>query len=508
MKGIEKKGSGKSRYNCFCANSKRLRHFVIPVVILILTISAIVYANTIIRDTGTSEFGSEINTTNVSTKDIITKDNPTDIRYFGAIPNDGISDSVAIEKANDYLIDSGGGTMYFPAGTWDINDTIQAYGGIKYKGSTVGYVSNGTIISLLPYSNVTMINISNNPTGGNSYFAHLQDLMLYGNNLTQSGESNGIISDGLTYDAYLTNINVFGTHDWGVKLTSGKFWINNLYTEYCNKGINVDGAVYVFMNNVYDIFSYERSFDVYSVGFMGVTNGIIGSNRGVDKNVDSIFVNHTSGDIKMNNIRILGGESAANSQSTIINLSNSGSSTITIGDSSIRSASTDDYGIWISDSLSGNRYNLHDLVVAAGTIKSNGAQYSEKHDNGTYFRNQRLKVDNLTMSNILSLGRASSGQAIIGNNATFTNTFLILDTEDSNATDELNCLHGGKIGDLVYIRTSSAGRDITLHNNNCSTTVGEIYTDGGGDLALTITQDYVHCLRMENQWSCFLVNIG
>ncbi|MDC0834228.1 PA14 domain-containing protein [Geitlerinema sp. CS-897] len=62
---------------------------------------------------------------------------PTD---FGAVPNDGLDDTVAIQAA----LDSGAATVYFPKGNYDINDTLTVGDGVQ----TITGLSYQTIFSI------------------------------------------------------------------------------------------------------------------------------------------------------------------------------------------------------------------------------------------------------------------------------------------------------------------------------------------------------------------------
>jgi len=46
---------------------------------------------------------------------------------FGAIPNDSIDDTKQIQAAIDYVMMNGGGTVYFPAGDYEINGTLYTH---------------------------------------------------------------------------------------------------------------------------------------------------------------------------------------------------------------------------------------------------------------------------------------------------------------------------------------------------------------------------------------------
>ena len=67
-----------------------------------------------------------------------------DVRYFGAIPNDGVDDSAAIQAAIDSLPKANGvpigstpvgGVVLIPAGVWDVARTLTLHSGVTLRGA-------------------------------------------------------------------------------------------------------------------------------------------------------------------------------------------------------------------------------------------------------------------------------------------------------------------------------------------------------------------------------------
>lgn len=489
--------------------------FSIFLAVAILFCGIFVFATTTITDT------------KIIVDDQITKDNPTDIRYFGAIANDGLSDSSAIKQANEYLANKGGGTLYFPAGTWDINETIMLYGGIKYLGAGQGYIGNGTTISLLPYSNVTMMFANASLSGGTNYFPTVESITLDGNRLTQSGFSAGLYTEDGCFDIFLKDLTIFDTYGYGMYLAGSKVWGDNIYTEYCNKGVMIDNAAYVFINNFYDIFSYNRTFDIISttsVAYTSINGGVIGANYGTQP---SIYANSTAGFIALNNLKITGGVDKRYNGSAIINLSNSGTSFFSLHDSSVGWTSdygNSTYGIWKGTSTAATNYELYDIKLNTATVavKTNSVQYSDRNSIGTYYENQWVTVSSLNVTNGTSVNNISANALYLNRNGGVSSpvmittgqnlsmagvTFAAIDTQTSNTTDFVRCINGGIIGQVIILQTTTSSRDVTIRQNECGSASNSILNDGKDNLTLDASQDKIFCIY-SNSWSCDLWDVA
>lgn len=65
-----------------------------------------------------------------------------------------------------------------------------------------------------------------------------------------------------------------------------------------------------------------------------------------------------------------------------------------------------------------------------------------------------------------------------------------IDTEGAAATDDLDTINGGKVGDIIVLNSVSTSRDPTIKHNT-----GNILLAGAADFVMTVTQDMVMLIR-------------
>lgn len=63
------------------------------------------------------------------------KAEPFDVTRFGAVPNDGLDDTYAVQRALDAAGQNGGGTVYFPRGRFQMNDSLRLPRFVLLKGA-------------------------------------------------------------------------------------------------------------------------------------------------------------------------------------------------------------------------------------------------------------------------------------------------------------------------------------------------------------------------------------
>lgn len=100
----------------------------------------------------------------------------------------------------------------------------------------------------------------------------------------------------------------------------------------------------------------------------------------------------------------------------------------------------------------------------------------------------------LTQNGWLSLG-AGTTATIASGAITATRTNMIVDTEGSAASDDLDTISGGADGDLVRLRTASSSRDVTVKH-----ATGNIRLNGAADKALTSVSDTILLERIGGIW--------
>jgi len=79
---------------------------------------------------------------------------------------------------------------------------------------------------------------------------------------------------------------------------------------------------------------------------------------------------------------------------------------------------------------------------------------------------------------------------------TITDSYHIVDTEADAATDDLDTINGGEIGDLLILRAADNSRDIVLKSGT-----GNLRLSGGTDKTLNSANDVIMLLRLGSAWS-------
>jgi len=80
---------------------------------------------------------------NITSTDIKTKGPVTDVRAFGAVGDGATDDTTEIQAAMDYVEAQGGGTLFFPRGTYIISSTINWKNGVRLLGEQSGFFVSG-----------------------------------------------------------------------------------------------------------------------------------------------------------------------------------------------------------------------------------------------------------------------------------------------------------------------------------------------------------------------------
>lgn len=178
--------------------------------------------------------------------DLIVKSNAWyDIRAYGAISGDAASDVVAIQAALDSCNSSGGGIVYLPPGTWNIDDPLQIYSNTTVKGSGIGattlQASDASNLSyMLTLDNCSKAIISDirfdnnyaNQTGGANLCIYTQDTVSYLTIKDCEFEGNGRSASGYAvwlnqaFNAIIDNIIVDGWDEGDCIVINNSEWIN------------------------------------------------------------------------------------------------------------------------------------------------------------------------------------------------------------------------------------------------------------------------------------------
>lgn len=101
-----------------------------------------------------------------------------------------------------------------------------------------------------------------------------------------------------------------------------------------------------------------------------------------------------------------------------------------------------------------------------------------------YYDPDNSIFDNVTINN--KLNTQPNAATISGGAITYTGANMIIDTEGGAATDDLDNINGGSVGDILFLREVNTARQITIKH-----TTGNIALHPSNDVTFFDTQDYI-----------------
>ena len=153
-------------------------------------------------------------------------ENFINIKQFGIKSDGETDDTTAIQYALDYIDSIGGGTLYIPAGTYIIGETIKVPSNTIVKGSgkaTILKASNDydNNNSSATYKSMIILKTNTMATSTGEHDINFIDFTIDNNNQTYAGR-NGIFHIRGLKNSYFKNlnINVSGDNVWGMQIYS------------------------------------------------------------------------------------------------------------------------------------------------------------------------------------------------------------------------------------------------------------------------------------------------
>lgn len=141
------------------------------------------------------------------------------VRAFGAIPNDAIDDSAAINAAIAAAVASvpaglWGATVYIPPGLYMLASQLVVPNGVQLRGDTAA----NTILRAMSTFNAASL-IRNDIQTGNQEYGYLESLQIDGNRLAGAICSEAVVSWGsLFINSYVRNVTILNGSNVGLKV--------------------------------------------------------------------------------------------------------------------------------------------------------------------------------------------------------------------------------------------------------------------------------------------------
>jgi hypothetical protein len=144
-----------------------------------------------------------------------------DVRRFGAVANDGIDDSAAIQAAITAALGTSHRYVYIPVGTWDIASRIDMTSGSPSSVIIAGEHSKGTRLRWMNNLHYSIFDTD----GGYSYFkVDLRTMTIDGSHLPWSSGSGHGVRAGNGWDSgylHMANLNIVHPGFYGVGIQNG-----------------------------------------------------------------------------------------------------------------------------------------------------------------------------------------------------------------------------------------------------------------------------------------------
>jgi hypothetical protein len=101
-----------------------------------------------------------------------------------------------------------------------------------------------------------------------------------------------------------------------------------------------------------------------------------------------------------------------------------------------------------------------------------------------YYDPDNSIFDNVTINN--KLNTQPNAATISGGAVTYTGAYMVIDTEGGAATDDLDTINGGSVGDILFLRGANTARQITIKH-----ITGNIALHPSNDVTFFDIQDYI-----------------
>ena len=122
---------------------------------------------------------SEVNEIKTSLDNMISK-SFISVTDYGALHKEDIDDRMAIQNAIDYLVEIGGGILYFPKGTYLIKTTNENNNGLSIKGKNIKLIGEGTSCIKATIDMDNLISLDDE-----CHYLEINNMVIHGNKLAK-----------------------------------------------------------------------------------------------------------------------------------------------------------------------------------------------------------------------------------------------------------------------------------------------------------------------------------
>jgi len=232
---------------------------------------------------------------NITAIDFIIKSPITDVRAFGAVGNGTADDTIAIQAAMDYVEAQGGGTLFFPRGTYLITSTINWKYGTRLEGEQGGFFNADTYPEIVwgGVENGTMLLAEQ--INDNWHSIDVMRLVFRGN-----GTNNPMTAidfrDRVDFGTNFRKTKFANTNGDAIILRKSS---TNFYM-YDNSAENIGGYFLYINGSQGGIFNIDKF--AYKSGTIGASDGfiIVDGNNAPNNAINRISVSNTRFEISSN----------------------------------------------------------------------------------------------------------------------------------------------------------------------------------------------------------------
>lgn len=383
----------------------------------------------------------------------------TNVKRYGAVGDGVANDAAAIQAASTAVFNAGGGTVYFPRGTYKIESSVTVDRGVIFSGEGFGSAIVGSGAGV----------VFSNAQASSMNYAGAQNLRIYRSDASGVAlDVSGAVADGTT-----------------------RWFLNNVYlirTDGKNgTGLRISGSWNITMTNVL-ISGWDIGMQInQNTGVAAALNSaafvggqIEGNNTGLDLNA-CLGINFIGTAIELNSTIGVDADAAYNLNFKGCYFEANGTADIRVGNSAACFSVVIDGNYFNTPAVSGLANsiigaNVTGLAVVnnrferytAEPISITGASVTGEARNNTKTTANTVGMVTLAAGcdrfSYVDADRTAKGieLTIASGAVTPTTDFHIVDTEGDAATDDLDTINNGVNGMVLRLQAANGARTVVL----------------------------------------------